>query len=65
MTARVTDSKEPRADRGRPCPSLMRLSIGTVVANVEICLAAGSATWARLPPSLVLKIYEELTGRDL
>lgn len=37
----------------------------TVVANIEICLAAGSTTWARLPPSLVLVIYEELTTRDL
>lgn len=65
MAAGTAGSKKPGAGRDRMCPSLMRLAMDTVVANLEVCLAAGRDTWTRLPPSLVVRIYEELTARDL
>ena len=65
MATGIAGSKEPRAGQNRVCPSLMRLAMDAVVANSEICVAAGHNTWVRLPPRLVLKIYEELTARNL
>lgn len=64
MVARTAGAEGPLAGQGRRCPSLMRLAMDRVVANVEVCVAAGREVWARLPSSLVLKIYEEVTARD-
>ena len=37
MAAGTTGSKKPGAGRDRMCPSLMRLAMDTVVANLEVC----------------------------
>ncbi|SPO01361.1 uncharacterized protein DNG_04037 [Cephalotrichum gorgonifer] len=58
--------RRARVAPGRPyCPSLVQLATEVVTANTETFLrAADRELWARLPPRILIDIYERLSSQN-